>query len=77
MSTLDCLVEDLKRLPLPKLVQVVDFVHRISAVKPDTHRAALDRTFGCMTPEEADEFQKIIDEGCESTDDRDWQVCFA
>jgi hypothetical protein len=72
MSTLDYIVEDLKRLPPPKLEQVADFVHRISAVNPDVRRAALDRTFGCMTPEEADEFQKIIDEGCESIDERDW-----
>jgi hypothetical protein len=72
VSTLEHIVEDLKKLPPPKLEQAADFIHRLTPVSPEIRQAALDRTFGCMTPEEADAFQRIIDEGCEQVDERDW-----
>jgi hypothetical protein len=32
----------------------------------------LARTFGCLSPEEADELDRVIEEGYERINERDW-----
>jgi len=65
VSRLENIVEELKSLPPGKLEVAADFVHRLSRISEEERQAALARTFGCLSPEEADELERVIEEGCE------------
>ena len=66
------IVEDLKTLPPDRLELVADFIRRLTPVGEAERQAALDRTFGCLSPEEADELERVIEEGCEQIDEDGW-----
>jgi DNA-directed RNA polymerase subunit F len=72
VSKLEAIVEDLKSLPPDKLEAAADFIRQLKPVSLEEHRAALDRTFGCLTKEEADELEKVIEEGCEQVNEHGW-----
>jgi len=56
---------DLESLPATALQSVADFVQQMrQRAKADRH-AAFDASFGCMTKDEANEFDRVIEEGCE------------
>ena len=69
---LENIVEDLKTLPPDSLETAADFIRRLKPVSQAERRAALDRTFGCLSPEEADELERVIEEGCEKFDEDGW-----
>jgi hypothetical protein len=68
MSTLEIVVEELKSLPPARQQQAASFIHRLKKIAATEKQAALDAAFGCMSPEEADQFQHRINEGCERID---------
>jgi hypothetical protein len=72
MSSLEAIVEELKTLPPSQLAQAVDFIHRLKAVSQAGRQAILERTFGSLTEEEAAEMERVIEQGCEQIDERDW-----
>jgi len=72
VSSLETIVEDLKSLPPAKLEVAADFVHRLSRISEEERQAALARTFGCLSPEEADELERVIEEGCEQINEHGW-----
>jgi hypothetical protein len=72
VSPLENIVEDLKTLPPDRLELVADLVRRLTPVAEAERQAALDRTFGCLSPEEADELERVIEEGCEQIDEDGW-----
>ena len=72
MSTLETIVEDLKSLPPPKLQMAADFIQRLKGISQEERQAALARTFGCLSPEEADELERVIEEGCEQINEHGW-----
>ena len=72
MSTLETIVEDLKSLPPPKLQMAADYIQRLKDIGQEERQAALARTFGCLSPEEADELERVIDEGCEQINEHGW-----
>ena len=72
MSPFENIVEDLKSLPPPKLQMAADFIQRLKGVSQEERQAALARTFGCLSPEEADELEKVIEEGCEQINEHGW-----
>ena len=72
MSPLENIVEDLKALPPASLEVAADFVHRLKRISQADRDAALARTFGCLSPEEADELERVIEEGCEQIDEHGW-----
>lgn len=72
MIPLENIVEDLKSLPPPKLRMAADYIQRLKGVSQEERRAALARTFGCLSPEEADELEKVIEEGCEQINEHGW-----
>ena len=43
------------------------FIRRLKPVSQAEREAALVRTFGCPSPEEADEMERVIGEGCEQS----------
>lgn len=72
VSHLEAIVEDLKSLPPGKLEVAADFIHRLKRTSQEDRDATLARTFGCLSPEEADELERVIEEGCERINERDW-----
>lgn len=72
MSTLEMIVEELKSLPPGSLEQAAKIVHQLKENSQMDLKAGLMSTAGCLTREEADELERIIEEGCEKIDERDW-----
>jgi len=72
VGRLEAIVEDLKSLPPAKLEAAADFIHRLKHISDRERQAALTRTSGALSAEEADEMNRIIEEGCEKIDDSSW-----
>jgi hypothetical protein len=72
VSPLENIVEELKALPPAKLELAADFVHRLKRISDEERQAILTRTAGALAPEEADEMDRIIEEGCERIDEDSW-----
>lgn len=72
MSKLETIVEELKTLPPDRLDSAADYIHRLTTISRAEKTAILKRTSGSLTPEEGDELARIIEEGCERIDERDW-----
>ena len=69
VSPFESIVEDLKALPPARLEVAADFVHRLKQISEDERQAILTRTAGALAPEEADELERVIEEGCEKVDE--------
>ena len=72
VSHLEAIVEDLKSLPPGRFEAAADFIQRLKQTSQKEREAILARTFGCLSPEEADELDRVIEEGCETINERDW-----
>ena len=72
MSPLDNIFEDLKTLPPDRLEIAASFIRRLKPISAAEREAALARTFGCLSPEEADELERVIEEGCEQINEHGW-----
>ncbi len=64
MSKIELIVEELKELPPAKVEEAAKFVHQLKESSRLTKQQAFASVFGCLSSEEADHFQKTIDEGC-------------
>jgi hypothetical protein len=65
MTSQEAIIADLETLPATALRKVADFVHQMREAAAIDRQAAFDASFGCMTPEEAEAFDRVIEEGCE------------
>ena len=72
VSPLENIVEDLKALPPDRLEMAANFIRRLKPIGQVEREAALARTFGCLSPEEADEMERVIEEGCEQINEHGW-----
>ena len=72
MSPLDNIFEDLKTLPPDRLEIAASFIRRLKPISEAGREAALARTFGCLSPEEADEMERVVEEGCERINEHGW-----
>jgi hypothetical protein len=72
VSPLENIVADLKSLPPARLEVAADFVHRLKRISQEERQAILARTAGALSPDEADELERVIEEGCEKIDERGW-----
>jgi len=72
VSRLEAIVEDLKSLPPAKLEAAADYVHRLMRISEEERPAILSRTAGALSPEDADELERVIEEGCEKIDESGW-----
>jgi hypothetical protein len=72
VSPIENIVEDLKSLPSARLEVAADFVHRLKRISQTERDAALARTFGRLSPDEADEMERVIEEGCEQVNEHGW-----
>lgn len=73
MSTVEVIVKDLERLSPDKLAKAANYIHGLQEVNLEERLAALKVTGGCLSEEEADAFEKAIEEGCEQIDLNDWK----
>jgi len=69
---LENIVEDLKALPPDRLEMAASLIRRLKPISQVEREAALARTFGCLSPEEADEMERVIEEGCEQINEHGW-----
>jgi hypothetical protein len=72
VSSLEDVVGDLKVLPPARLEVVADFVHRLKRICEEERQSIIARTAGAISPEEADDLERAIDEGCEKADEHGW-----
>jgi len=72
VSPLESIVEDLKTLPPARLEVAADIVHRLKRISEEERQAILTRTAGALSPEEADELKRRIEEGGERIDESGW-----
>ena len=72
VSKLEAIFEDLKALPPDRLESAADYIHKLKTISHAERVAIIDRTSGSLTKEEGDELARIIEEGCERIDERDW-----
>jgi hypothetical protein len=72
MSEIELIVEELKSLPPAKVVEAAGYIHHLKAASEAERRAALEKTAGALTPAEADEMARLIEEGCEQVEQREW-----
>jgi hypothetical protein len=72
MSKIEPIIEELKTLPATKLTEAANYIHGLKESSAAERRAALETTAGTLTTEEAEELTRIIEEGCEQVDAREW-----
>lgn len=72
MSTLETIVEELRTLSPPMLEEAATLIHRLRENAHAERLAALERSAGILTDEEGAELERVIEEGCEKIDARDW-----
>jgi hypothetical protein len=72
VSHLENIFEDLKALPPDRLEMAASFIRRLRPISQAEREAALARTFGCLSTEEADEMERVIEEGCEQINEHGW-----
>jgi hypothetical protein len=72
VSPLENIFEDLKTLPPDRLEMAAGFIRRLKPASQAERDAALARTFGCLSSEEADEMERVIGEGCEQINAHGW-----
>ena len=72
VSKLETIVEELKTLPPDRLDSAADYIHKLKTISRAARIAIIERTAGSLTEEEGDERARIINEGCEQIDGRDW-----
>lgn len=65
MLAQEAILKDLESLPASMLRQAADYIHALSERAAADRQAAFDTSFGSMPAEEADEFDRVIAEGCE------------
>lgn len=71
MSQIELIIEELKTLPQAKVDEAARFVHQLRENSYQSRQQAFASAFGCLSGEEADLFQKTIDEGCERIESAD------
>jgi hypothetical protein len=71
VSRLETIVEDLKTLPPDRLEMAASYIRLLKPIGKEERDAALARTFGCLSQEDADAMLEAIEEGCENTAVRD------
>lgn len=65
MTSQESIMADLESLPANALQKVADFVHQMRQLTTADRQAAFDASFGSMPKDEADAFDRVIEEGCE------------
>lgn len=65
VTRLEAIVEDLKSLPPDRLEMAASYIRGLKPISEEVRQAVLARTFGSLSPEDAETMEKAIEEGCE------------
>ena len=57
---------------MPKLAEVAEYVHRLRELNREERLSAIERSAEILSDAESAELERIIEEGCEKIDARDW-----
>jgi hypothetical protein len=68
MTAQESIIADLESLPSTALQQVADYVHQLRGRAAIDRQHAFDASFGSMPKEDADAFDRSIEEGCEQVE---------
>lgn len=69
MSAIESIVEELKTLPPHRVELAAHFVHQLKGGMSCSRLEILEQIGGSLTAEEVDEFERIIEAGCENVDE--------
>lgn len=69
MGSIERTVAQLRSLPPSCQGQVEEYIHQLHAASRTERLEALKKTAGCLTNEEADTLEKIIQRCCEVVDE--------
>lgn len=74
MSELELVIEELKTLPNPEQEEAARFIRSLKEAARAKKDAVIEKTFGCLSPEEADSWEQAINERSpiENPDDVSW-----
>jgi hypothetical protein len=72
MSKLESVVDELRALPPHKLSKAARLIHSLAEGQDSTGHAALAAAAETLTQEEADEWERIINEDCRQINERPW-----
>lgn len=65
MTAQESILADLNELPEAQLQEAADFVHQLRLRAAADRKATFDASFGSMPANEADAFERTIEDGCE------------
>ena len=68
MTVLESIMEDLKTLTVPRLVEVAGYVHRLNPKVEKRRREALSATAGSLCGSEGEDFERAVKEEDERID---------
>jgi hypothetical protein len=71
MSVLEVAIKELKTLPPSKQDEAAKFIHSLHTSAVLQKEAILEKTFGCLSQAEADEWESAVKE-CSKIDHEDW-----
>ena len=71
MSLIEQIVADIKLLPVDKQEAAYDYVHRLREETSRERKAILDRVFGALSIEEAEEWERNV-QSCRTVDVESW-----
>jgi len=71
-ASIDDIMEWFDGLDREQVKVVIELAARSLDKGPIERQAILARTAGALSPEEADELDRVIEEGCEKTDEHGW-----
>ncbi len=71
MSALEIAIEELKTLPPLQQDEAARFIHSLKASARARKDVILEKTFGCLNEEEADEWENAVKE-CRKIDHEGW-----
>ena len=72
MSRLEILVEELKALPPHILIEAERAIRALRVSEQAARHEGLAATSGTLSREEADEWERIINEDCRQIDEHSW-----
>lgn len=72
MSRLETVVEELKALPPDRLERAAEYIHGLQRIDRTERNAILRSTAGILVGDRGEEFARIIKEGSDQVDGRDW-----
>jgi hypothetical protein len=68
VTVLESIMEDLKTLTVPRLVEVAGYVHRLNPNVEKRRREALSATAGSLCGSEGEDFERAVKEEAERID---------